>query len=947
YRSRVEKLARKSRLPELEVAQAALALAREPRAPSAGGLDPRTRHVGHYLVGDGSQVLEQRLGMAPSKLSRRFGRAQTNARLLAFLVAVCTFTALFTAAAVDRALDSALDELLAALFTLLFAVGASQLAVALVNFIAAQLTRPHLLPRFHFSGGVPDDAQALVAVPAMLHSAADVHALCDALEVRFLANRDPNLRFCLLTDFADADAQQMPGDAELLELARARIDALNRHHAAQRAVTDYDEDGQAHSRSETVEPFLLLHRPRRWNAREGVWMGHERKRGKLAELNAFLRDGARDSFAMVAGGAERLHEIRYVIVLDPDTLLPRGAARDLVATMAHPLNQAQLAPDGSRVVAGYGMLQPRMEVTLPREPASRYAELCGAGPAIDPSGRTVSEVYQDLFAEGASVGKGIYDVDAWRRVLGDRIPDNVVLSHDLLEGCYLRVGVLPDQQLFEPCPARYSADISRRHRSVRGDWQVAGWLRSTVPGPGGARAPNPLTPLSRWKLFDKLRASLVAPAFTALLVMSWTVLPVDWFWTAAVMAAIFVPPLLSVLFHMVEKPRGVPWRQHWSIVWHTAAMPIGHAALSLVFLPYEAFMQVDAILRSAWRMLVSRRRLLEWRAAALSRSSTNLQSNARNMWFAPLLAVVCAVALQLSNPQALLLAGPFLLAWLLSPLVAWWASLPLPRAAAKLAAAEMRFLRKLARRNWSLFDGLVTPHTYWLPPDMLQEQAEQAAPPRTSPATIGISLLSNLAAWDLGYTTTGQMAARCEGALATVAGMERYRGHLFRGYDLLTLAPLSPRYVSTTESGTLAVHLLTLAMGLEQAADAPLVDARAFQGIATALDIVEEHATEAGDGLRDAIAAMRKELGRGSASAGGHTLPGFADRLAHLCRHAGEIVSAAAGGAPPLAAWSGRLQAQCASFMEELTALAPWAARADQYVLDSHLTRVPTLRELA
>ncbi|MFD2365356.1 GH36-type glycosyl hydrolase domain-containing protein [Pseudoduganella sp. GCM10020061] len=943
YRRKVALLAGRSGRPELEVAQAAVALAREPRAPSAGGLDPRTRHVGHYLVGRGAPLLEERLGLAP----RASPFASQRSRLLAFLGAIFVFTTLFTVAAMDRARDSALDEVLAALFTLVFSVGASQLAVALVSFIAGQLTRPRLLPRMDFRDGVPDDAQALVAVPSMLYSPADVDTLCDTLEVHFLANRDPNLRFCLLTDFADADAQHVHGDDELLALARARIDALNGRHAFERTVTTYDEDGTAAEHTQQVQPFLLLHRARRWNPQEGVWMGHERRRGKLAELTALLRGGPRTGFELMVGQVDQLHAVRYVITLDADTMLPRDAARELVATMAHPLNQAQVAPDGSRVLDGYGMLQPRMAVRLPATLSSRYEGLCAGAHGVDPRTRSLPDAYQSLFGEGSFAGKGIYDVDAYERVLGKRLPVNRILSHDLLEGCYLRSGVLADQLLYEPTPSRYSEDVGRRHRWVRGDWQIAGWLRPTVPGPDGARLPNPLTPLSRWKIFDNLRRSLVAPALTALLVISWPVIPVDWFWTAAVLAAIFVPPMVSALFNLIEKPAGVPWPQHWSNVWHNAAMSIGHAGLALVFLPYEAFVNLDAIVRTCWRMLVSRRRLLEWRPASLSRSSANLHSNARNMWFAPLLAVLCAVALQLSNPPALLLAGPFLLAWLLSPLVAWWVSLPLPKAASEIAPADARFLHKLARRSWGFFETYVTAQENWLPPDRAHASDREAVDHRTSPTHIGLSLLSNLSAWDFGYVTTGQLLARCEGALATVRGIERHRGHLFNWYDTLTLEPLERRYVSTAASGNLAGHLLALAPGLEQAADAPLVGPQAFQGIATTLDIVEEHAKEAGAGVAEAVAAMRAELGRGSEQAGAQTLPRFADRLAQLCRHAAQVAAAAQSGVPDLVDWSERLRAQCAAFLEELSELAPWAARADQYVLDSHLTRMPTLRELA
>ena len=348
----------------------------------------------------------------------------------------------------------------------------------------------------------------------------------------------------------------MPEDAELLALARAAIAQLNaKYHDPEGPgpvgvpMLDGEPDLEA-----PVEPFLLLHRPRVWSEGERAWIGVERKRGKLADLNAFLRGGARDKFSLVVGDTCGLQNIRYVITLDTDTQLPRDSARQFIATMAHPLNQPQLDAAGRRVIEGYGILQPRVTASLPSENASRYEHLCGGEPGIDPYTRTVSDVYQDVFYEGSFIGKGIYDVDTFERLLGNRLPDNQILSHDLLEGCYLRAGLLSDAQLYETYPARYSDDVSRRHRWIRGDWQLAGWLLPRVPAANGKREANPLSALSRWKLFDNLRRSVVAPVLTALLLMCWALLPSPWFWSAAVLSVIFLPTFVSALVGLIEKP---------------------------------------------------------------------------------------------------------------------------------------------------------------------------------------------------------------------------------------------------------------------------------------------------------------------------------------------------------------------------------------------------------
>jgi cyclic beta-1,2-glucan synthetase len=607
YRHVIERLARAGRRGEIEVAGEALALAGE-AAPGQ-----RQHHVGYYLAGAGLARLERRLQLRTAA-HRSVRRMLRRLPLPFYLGAIGILTALFTAAAViHAAADGAGDALLFAL-AVLAAFGASQLALALVNLLAARLVHPKPLPRMDFSAGIPADAQTVVAVPALLYSRDNVAALCDDLEVRYLANRDPHLRFCLVTDLLDAPLQDMPGDAELVEQARAAIAALNGKYAQ-------DHDGTPDGGS-----FLFLHRLRVWNEGEGAWIGRERKRGKLEDLNAFLRRGERSPFAVVEGATYGLAETRYVITLDADTQLPRDAARELVAAMAHPLNAAVLNAEGSRVVEGYGLLQPRVSASLPLENASRYERLCGGAPGIDPYTRAVSDVYQDLFGEGSFIGKGIYDLAAFERTL--HVPDDRVLSHDLLEGCHLRSGLLGDVQLYEAGPARYSDDVGRRHRWIRGDWQLAAWLGLRVPAPGGRRLPNPLSPLSRWKLFDNLRRSLVAPVLSALLLLCWAMLDGPAFWSAAVLAIFFLPVFFQALIRLAGKAHDVTLRQHLLNWAQDTRVGLCQATLDMSFLPYEAWYSLDAIARSAWRLGVSRRHLLEWKASSLSRSAPTWKATA-------------------------------------------------------------------------------------------------------------------------------------------------------------------------------------------------------------------------------------------------------------------------------------------------------------------------------
>jgi cyclic beta-1,2-glucan synthetase len=938
YRHVVERLARESRRSESEVADAALALAGENRSLAEGGLDTRTRHVGYYLAGAGLPALKRHLQL----------RVRGNgAPLASYLGAIGAFTFLFTAAVVIHAWHGGAEFALLLAIGALAALGSSQLALALVNFMSTRLVAPRPLPRLDLNEGIPADARTLVVVPSLLYSSDNVATLCEALEVRYLANRDPNLRFCLLTDLADAPQQEMFEDAELVQQARAAIDALNARYAYDHTTERMNEEGEPEAASVRIEPFLLLHRPRLWSEGEQAWIGHERKRGKLADLNTFLRGGARDRFAVVAGSVEGLGAIRYVITLDADTQLPRDAARSFVAAMAHPLNQPVLDTAGTRVIEGYGLLQPRVTTSLPLENASRYERLFGGEPGIDPYTRAVSDVYQDLFGEGSFVGKGIYDVDAFERVLGNRLPDNQVLSHDLLEGCYLRSGLLSDAQLYEAYPARYSDDVARRHRWTRGDWQLAGWLRGRVPAAGGRSEANVLSPLSRWKLFDNLRRSLVAPALTALLLVCWSLLDAPAFWSAAVLSVFFLPAFVGMFVGLADKPHDVLWRQHLAGWAQGARSGLAHAALGMAFLPYEAWYSVDAIIRTGWRMRVSRRHLLEWKASSLSRSSTNMETNWRTMWFSPALAVATALLLTFAHPYALFAAAPLLLLWFLAPALAWWISLPATRRSAQLTDDQQLFLRKLARRTWSFFEAHVGPADNWLPPDNMQEQPSPVVAHRTSPTNIGMALLANLTAWDFGFIGATALLERTRATLASMALLERHRGHFYNWYDTRTLAPLHPKYVSAVDSGNLAGHLLTLAVGLEQLADQPIAGTQALHGIRDTLDVLDEHAANAGAEVRAAIAAMRDELAPEHCR-NTDTLPGMADCLHELRRRA-EGVNAllAANADAALRDWAGKLAAQCDAAHLELLELAPWMRAAQEHVIDSSLTRIPTLRELA
>ena len=969
YRHAVEEIAKGGQLSEIEVARKAIDLACEVAAgaPGGSGEGDRAAHVGFYLADKGRPRLERDARTRASMAGALRGIGW-RMPLSLYLGAIATVTVTLTVALLAKARgDGAGDEVLVMVAVALLA-GTSQLAVGMVNWLATLLVKPRPLPRLDLTRGIAPHLRTLVVVPAMLTSAEDIEGLVEALEVRYLANRDDRLHFGLLTDFQDAPAQSLPGDESLLLVARKSIETLNRKY---RHATLPAEDGAV------GDAFFLFHRPRRWNPQERLWMGYERKRGKLGDLNALLRGGASERFSLVVGDTRVLTNVKYVITLDTDTQLPRDAARQMVGAMAHPLNRASFGAAarrqgwlarpaasgtdaGERVTEGYAILQPRVSASLPGASRSWYARLHAGDAGIDPYTRTVSDVYQDVFGEGSFIGKGIYDVDAFERALGGRFPENRILSHDLLEGCHARSGLLSDVQLYEEPVSTYGADIRRRHRWVRGDWQLLGWLRPSVPAPGTRRAANPLSALSQWKLFDNLRRSLVPAGLALLLFLGWTVLADAWLWTLLVIAILALPSASAFAVELLRKPDEVPLRQHLAASAGVAGRQSALVVLSLAFLPFEALVNLDAIARAAWRSLVSHRRRLEWSPSAAGPSGRDqpaLLASVKSMWSQPVIAAATAAVLASTATSVLAVASPILLLWLASPVIAWKIGRPLARREDRLTRDQALFLRSLARKTWGFFETYAGAQDHWLAPDNWQEHPTATVAHRTSPTNMGLSLLANLAAYDFGYIPAGSLIARTASAMGTMNTLERYEGHFYNWYDTQTLKPLPPLYVSAVDSGNLAGHLMTLRPGLVALADDRLIGPRWFEGLSDTLRCLDEAvggvsqapqvrlrvALDAACALEPAtIADARRSLDRIQVD------------VTEVALHVAGLPYPDFPGEPEADShasyWADALVRQCRALREEIDLVTAWIAapEAPDGSRDPEAGhRIPTLRELA
>jgi cyclic beta-1,2-glucan synthetase len=836
YRKVIEKLARRSHRDEPRVARRALELSRADGAVVDDAGNRPTGHVGYYLVGPGRPDLEKAIGYRPG-VAEHLERLVLKHPEAVYFSAQALATALFVAALVAAC---GVSGWLAVLVVILTMLPAAEIAIGCVHYLLTHFLPPRVLPKLDFKDGIPGDCATFVVMPTLLSRVEDAHTLADRLEVHYLSNPDPQLRFALLTDFTDAPAEHMPDDDKLVAAALECIRSLNRRYA-QRGP----------------DRFFLFHRERRRNAAEGCWMGYERKRGKLAEFNRLLRGATDTSYLITSGDVQRLPAIQFVITLDADTQLPRESAARLVATLAHPLNRAVFDARRGRVVEGYGVLQPRVTVNLLAGTRSLFSRILASSAGIDPYTTAVSDVYQDLFGRGTYTGKGIYDVDAFEAATGHTLPDNRILSHDLIEGNYARCGLCSDIELLDDFPARYNAYARREHRWVRGDWQIAHWVLPRVPAPVASpdtRVPepastprtvkNPLPLLERWKVFDNLRRSMVPPSIVCLLAAGWTILPGSpWLWSFVALLTVGVPLLLAIVSSALSLIRSGAWRLQLKDLEGTLGATAGQVLLSAVFLAAQAHQMIDAIGRTLWRLAISRRHLLEWETASAAdrRLGTGLLHFWVSMAAAPLTAVALAILTAAVHPAALAAAWPWLLAWFVSPLVAWYVSLPRGATEQPLSDAERLQLRRIARKTWHFFDTFVGSDDNWLPPDNYQEVPKGEAAHRTSPTNIGLYLLSSLAANDFGYVSLSELAERLERTFDTLDKLERFHGHFQNWYDTRSLTILQPPYVSTVDSGNLLGCLVALKHGLLAKRDRPFDLAAIRAGLADTVGLLSEN----------------------------------------------------------------------------------------------------------
>ena len=813
YRRRIAFIARHSDHSEMEVAQSALGLAR--KAANLPMNNPRLRqrlvHIGYYLVDDGFSHLAQRVAFHSPWMHSL--RSLLKSRADDFYITGIQFiTILFVTAAIIPIVPHA--TVLASLAMLLLLIfPAMQNAVELVNTSVTAIFDPEPLPKLDFTKGIPSDFTTLVTVPTLLLNEKQVRELVTQLEVRFLANKDPQLHFALLTDLPDSVTKPHDKDFDpLVELAVYLIHELNERY-----------------KSQNQGSFLLLHRHRIFNRRQGVWMGWERKRGKLLDLNKLLANEY-DAFPIKAGPVECLANVRYILTLDSDTQLPRGSAARMVGAIAHPLNQAVIDPKLQIVTAGYGILQPRIGVTVHSASRSRLASIYSGQTGFDIYARAVSDAYQDLYGEGSFTGKGIYEVSTLHTVLDHRFPRNSLLSHDLIEGAYARAGLTTDIELIDDYPSHLSAYNRRKHRWVRGDWQIVQWMFSRVPEESGRMAANPISAISRWKIFDNLRRSLVEPFTFLLFVIAWLNPPGGaLYWTLIALGFLFFPVFVQFGFTLTRAlfsdAKGVVPKAFSGF-----SQNLLITFLNFVFLPQQAMLSIDAIVRSLVRRYITGERLLEWETAAQSEAGGARRTPVdRYLTLTPLVAI-CVAALTYwfgRHSTSIFVATPILLIWLVAPLVTRWLNAPPSERNQRLSDEDEDFLKLNALLIWRYFHQFSSARHHYLIPDNVEENHLFEAA-RVSPTNVGLLLNVRQAACEFGFLTLPEFATLTTHSLNTIQSLKKHRGHLYNWYDTETLAALHPRMISSVDSGNFIASLYTLHSGALDLLRKPLLPRQLF-----------------------------------------------------------------------------------------------------------------------
>jgi len=644
--------------------------------------------------------------------------------------------------------------------------------------IVLQYLSPVQLPRLDMSAGVPASGKTVCVVSALLTNRESGEKTAKNLESFMLSNRSggKNLSFGILADLPESSTAVTEKDGAIIASAKESIEALNKKYGG---------------------GFYLFLRPRTEDKKRHRYEGFERKRGAVLALSKLLM-GEESELNIAAGDAHALNGTRFIITLDSDTRPYPDSLTELIGAMLHPLNAPVLDTERGIVTEGHGILQPRMSTTLNSASATDFSRVFAGLGGSEPYSVLCGELYMDLFHRGGFAGKGIIDAKCLAVCSDKHIPSGKILSHDAPEGAYLRGGLISDLEFSDSFPASPISYYRRAHRWIRGDWQNAGFI---------FKKSSLLPDIERFRLCDSLRRSLVPvmtflSIFLGLLFLKKGLILA----AAAALLALCTRLLIALTEYSSLVRKNSRGRYHSRLISGLSAAFM-QTFIRLWLLPYEAWISLSAIALSLWRMLFSHRNLLQWETSAQADlKKRSLAAYVLNMW----LCIISGAVLFIFSASVLAKAAG--LFWLTAPLCTLALSLP-SKSERTLSREDKSFLLGCAEDIWRYFESFCTAEENYLPPDNFQEQPPVGLAHRTSPTNIGLALVSALSALDLGIDR-GKALSIIGGMVDTLEKLPKWHGHFYNWYDTLSLRPLSPRYVSTVDSGNLCASLITLKNGL-------------------------------------------------------------------------------------------------------------------------------------
>lgn len=803
YRNKLKEISKKTKISEIYIARKCLELSSMEYEKSNMDSNNKKAHVGYYLIADGEPKLLEIL--QNKKVPRQNNMHKAKKYITALAVVTIAFAGVY-----GLYINTQINNIvLSLILSILLLIPIETIFTQIAQYILGKTKNTKIIPKLDFRNGIPEQNATFVVIPTIIKNGKRVEELMHKLEVYYIANKSDNIYFALLGDCSTSSNEEEGFDEEVINTGKKMVDILNKKYP-----------------DEKFTKFNFIYRKRMWNEGEEAYLGWERKRGLLNQFNEYILGNISNPFKTnTITNLASMPPIKYIITLDADTDLVLNSAKELIGAMAHILNKPELNKSEDLVIAGHALIQPRIGIDLMSSIKSLYTKIYAGAGGVDVYANAISDIYQDNFEEGIFTGKGIYDLKIFSKILNNEIPENTILSHDLLEGSYLRCGLATDIMLMDGYPVGYNSSKSRLHRWIRGDWQIIIWLKDKIKNKRGEIKNNPLNILSKYKIFDNLVRSLLEVS-SVLTIIYMCIL--DYFYKikiwpiiTTVLIAVLTPTVIDVINKIVFKREGEKRQKTFNKTLSGINASLLRGLFTLATLPDKAYMSANAICKTLYRLKVSKKHMLEWVTAeeAEKMAKKDIKSYYINMAPNIILGIlgVLYIFINAKNPFSALIFVISLL-WLIAPAIMCYISKEIVVNNKKelLVDKDKQYVLEVGKRTWQFFKDYLVKENNYLPPDNYQEDRKPKAIKRTSSTNIGLALLAVISSYDLGYETQKNTLELLNKMIDTIYNLQKWNGHLYNWYNIETLEPLRPRYISSVDSGNLVGYLYVVKQFLIQ-----------------------------------------------------------------------------------------------------------------------------------